>query len=76
MTQYDIRFRRYDKQRGEMRISDLTHVHAESFGEAYGKAALILGGMRDADPEREYDIANIIHMFETRDEMAVRLKKD
>lgn len=88
MTQYDILFSRYDSKSGEMRLSRRTFLYAETFGDAFGKGSLMVDGMREGDPEREYKIAEIsvtrqlhravnceggIHLFETADELTVRL---
>lgn len=53
---YTARFTRYDNRLGESRQSSRVHINAEGFDDAHRQANLRLRGMRDADPERRYDL--------------------
>lgn len=83
---YAIKFRRYNKQIGEARISNITWLNTnDGFAAAYKHADTLLTGMRAVDPDTDYDILEIVgrgvqgvecggaRMWETDEEFSARL---
>lgn len=84
---YGIRFRRYNRNTCESRISGLVFYSTnDGFGAASEHANTLLCGMRAVDPDVEYDILEIVgrgvqgatcgsgdRLWETTDEYETRL---
>jgi hypothetical protein len=86
MSEYELRFGRYDAKSGESRLSDVQFTQAEDIRGAVRIAEAILTGLK-TDLERQYRIISItergsrgidcrgggISMFETREEFSARV---
>lgn len=88
MLTFTARFSRYCSARGERRTSGPQTLQAETFGDAYRRAADILLGLQAGDPTVTFEIQLIeaqgvrgvvcdgsgAHLFETADEFSDRLQ--
>jgi hypothetical protein len=86
--QYRVKFRRYDNKRGEVRLSGIHFMNAEDMNDAAAKSDMMVRAMGEADPEREYSVAEIAYehrnaraidcdgggrLFETAEEFSARV---
>lgn len=88
MLTFTARFSRYCSARGDRRISGPQRIQAETFGDAFTRACDVLHGLRNGDPTVTFEIHSIegdtgravicdggVHLFETADEFADRVRE-
>lgn len=89
MASFQIKFHRYDKRKGQSRISGVTHFTSnDGFPAAYSYALNLMHGMSIADPERDYSIISILsheyrgedcaggsRLWETAEEFSARVSE-